>query len=109
MAFWVQFHDLGVGIDVPGMWKHYMTEHLVQPTERERYLIMAADVEHADGIHLYSLGTGTSGRPEYEQVLYVEKIGSGYSHTIGTEPDTEFISKLERILAHVNPTQTKGL
>jgi len=108
--YWVQLHDIGIGIDVPEMWKHYMTEHFVQPTKRERYIVMRADVDLTDGIEVGTLGKEPPGkRPEFEQVLYVEKKGDTYSHRIGTEPDTEFIGKLERILAHVDATQTKGL
>ena len=108
--YWVQLHNLGALIDVPELWKHYMTEHLVQPNERERFLIENADVDHSDGIHLYTLGRDAPGkRPEFEQVLYVEKTATGYTHEIGTKPDTGFISKLERLIAHIDSTQTKGL
>ena len=45
----VNLPDLDIMINVPSMWKHYMTNHLVQPTQREREIIMKADPEQAAG------------------------------------------------------------
>lgn len=103
----IQLPDVGRAINVPSMWKHYMTEHLVQPTHEERGVIMSADPAQATGRLIQTRGLE---RPAELMVLYVERLGPNqYSHEIGTKPDTEFIEKLERILADVQPIQTKCL
>lgn len=101
----INLEDLNVAISVPSMWKHYMTEHLVQPTAREREVIMKADPEQATGERIQTRGLE---RPEYLMVLYVEKTEKGYTHEIGAKPDTEFIEKLEKIVKRFDPVQTKG-
>jgi hypothetical protein len=83
-----------------------MTDHLVQPTTEERKVIMATDPEKATG---QFIATRSAARSAELMVLYVERTGPNqYNHQIGTEPDTEFIGKLESILAKVQPLQTKG-
>nr|MCK4930098.1 hypothetical protein [Nanoarchaeota archaeon] len=101
----VHLEDLDVMINVPSMWEHYMTKHLVQPTKREKEVIMSADPEKATGRFIQTRGTEN---PEELMVLYVEKTESGYTHQIGTKPDTKFIEKLETILKKFEPYQTKG-
>ena len=99
--------DVNRAINVPSMWKHYMTDHLVQPTAEERRVIMAADPSKATGKFITTRGAA---EPELLMVLYVERLGKNhYTHQIGTTPDTEFIGKLEAILAGVRPLQTKGI
>jgi hypothetical protein len=100
----VTLEDIGVMLDVPCMWKHYMTEHLVQPTERERQAVMAANSDKASSKKIQ-----TRGRPEIIQVMYVEKTDRGYTHNIGTRPDTEFIEKLETLIGNKGePLMTFG-
>ncbi|MBR9704807.1 hypothetical protein GOV12_05320 [Candidatus Pacearchaeota archaeon] len=94
-------------INVPSMWKHYMLDHLVQPTDEERTVIMEADPSNASGMFISTRGAET---PEELMVLYVQRTGVGqYTHEVGTEPDVEFIKKLESILEKVQPCGTKGL
>ena len=100
--------DLSVVLNVPDLWKHYMTKHLVQPTEQERDFVMRANHAHVDCDHAYTCGTFGS-RPREILVLYVEKKGNNYTHPIGTQPDTEFISKLEQLLAKGKRIQTRGI
>lgn len=103
----VQLPDINLVINVPSMWKHYMTDHLVQPTAEERAAVMSADPAQATGKFITTIGAP---RPARLMVLYVNRLGQNqYTHQIGTEPDTEFIGKLESILANVEPLQTKGL
>jgi len=105
--WYVQLPDVNRVINVPSMWKHYMVDHLVQPTPEERAVIMAADPAQATGEFITTRGAA---RPAELMVLYVERLGQNqYTHQIGTKPDTEFIGKLESILANVQPLQTKGL
>lgn len=66
---------------------------------------MAADPEKATGTKIQTRGLEG---PEHLMVLYVEKTEKGYTHQIGTKPDTEFIGKLETILKKFEPYQTKG-
>jgi len=87
--------DLNVIINIPSMWKHYMTEHLVQPTEREREIVMSAELDQAT---CQLINTRSLQRPEEIKIMYVEKTDTGYTHQIGKQPDTEFINKLETIL-----------
>jgi len=102
----VYLSDLDVMINVPSMWKHYMTEHFVQPTEREREVVMSADPTQATG---QLIGTRSLQRPEEVMIMYVEKTNTGYTHQIGTQPDTQFIDKLETILNRIQPLQTKSI
>ena len=99
--------DLGIRINVPSMWKHYMTEHLVQPNENEREIVMAADPSKATGILAGTLSISKE-IPEEVLIMYVEKTESGYTHQTGIKPDVEFINKLEAILSKVPPWRTKG-
>ncbi len=99
----VTLPDIRVRIDVPVMWKHYMLQHFVQPTEREREIIMSADPSQASGRERL-----TRSLMEEVRILYVEKTSRGYTHEVGTEPDTKFIEKLERILSCTKPRQTKN-
>jgi len=103
----INLPDVSYKINVPSMWKHYMVDHLVQPTAQERKVIMSADPAKATGelMQTRSIQPSLTGL----QVMYVEEHGSGYSHKVGTEPDWEFIKKLESILACTNPLQTKGV
>jgi len=103
----VYLPDLNRRINVPSMWLHYMVDHLVQPTAEERAVILAADPAHATGQFISTRGAP---QPPVLMVLYVERLGpSQYTHQIGTKPDTAFIGKLERVLANVQPLQTKSL
>jgi hypothetical protein len=105
--WYVILADLGMSINVPSMWKHYMVDHLVQPTAEERRVIMAADPAKATGEFIATRGAA---RPAELMVLYVERMGMNqYTHQIGTQPDTQFIEKLEQILEGIEPQQTKGL
>ncbi len=90
----INLEDLEVRINVPAMWKHYMTEHLVQPTEKERETIMAANPDRTSGT---LIGTRSASEPKEVKIMYVEKIDGSYSHEIGNKADTEFIEKLETI------------
>lgn len=96
----VNLLDLNVMINIPSMWKHYMTEHLVQPTERARGIVMAADLNQATG---QLISTRSLQRPEEVRIMYVEKTDTGYTHQIGKQPDTQFIDKLEKILDKTQP------
>jgi len=97
----VHLSDLDVMINVPSMWKHYMTEHLIQPTQREREFVMAADPNQATGT---LITTRSQERPKELRIMYVEKNETGYSHQIGTQPDIQFIDKLETILNGIQPS-----
>lgn len=101
----IHLQDLNVKLNVPSMWKHYMTEHLVQPTQREREVVMGADPSRATGEFF---GTRSFQKTEEIMLMYVERENGGYTHQIGAEPDMEFIEKLEDILANVEPLRTKG-
>jgi len=104
--WYVTLPDVNRTINVPSMWKHYMVSHLVQPTAEEREVVMAADPTKATGEFIRTRGAV---RPAELMVLYVERKGPNqYSHQVGTQPDTEFIEKLEGILANVQPSQTKS-
>jgi len=93
-------------INVPSMWKHYMTGHLIQPTEEERQTIMNADPSGARGKLIQTRGAQLLLQ---QKILYVERIGKDqYTHEVGESPDFEFIEKLENILAEIRPLQTKG-
>jgi hypothetical protein len=90
----VRLTDLNKILNVPIMWKHYMTEHLVQPTELEREIVMAADPEKAiSGMIVTGCMTSEI------KVMYVERTETGYTHELGDKPDTEFVDKLEMILS----------
>ncbi len=102
----VHLQDLNIMINVPSMWKHYMDEHLVQPTELERDVVMSADPTRATG---QLIRTRSSQRSEEIKVMYVEKTDTGYTHQIGTKSDVPFINKLETILNKIQPLQTKGI
>jgi len=95
----VNVGNLGVVLNVPSMWEHYATEHLVQPTAREREVVMDADPSTVSGRRRL---TRSLHQQETVKILYVERTDSGYTHDVGTEPDTEFIDKLELILSKVN-------
>lgn len=92
-------------LNVPEMWKHYIVDHLVQPLEREREVVMSANPEYARTMRVL---TRSLQRPEEVKVLYVEKTPDGYTHEIGDRVDTEFMKKLEVLLSKVEPIQTKG-
>jgi hypothetical protein len=99
--------NLDIRINVPSMWKHYMTEHLVQPTLQEREVIMAADPSKVEGSFITTRSINSF--PEIK-ILYVEKLEDGsYTHQIGKQVDTQFMTKLEQILDRVRPLQTKSL
>ncbi len=101
--WYVHLPDVNRVINVPSMWRHYMIDHLVQPTAEERKVIMAADPAKANGRFKM-----TRGATEL-MVLYIERLGKNqYTHQIGIKPDNEFIGKLEAILMNVRPLQTKG-
>lgn len=103
--WYVRLPDVNRIINVPSMWKHYMADHLIQPTAEEREVILAADSALAVG----EFFTTRSVEPEL-LVLYVERLGQNrYTHQIGTTPDIEFMGKLEKILANIQPLQSKGL
>lgn len=103
----VNLLDQGIKINVPSMWKHYITSHLVQPTIQEREIIMSADPSKTEGSFITTRGMNSF--PEIK-ILYVEKLEDGkYSHQVGTQVDTEFITKLEKILNAVEPLQTKSV
>lgn len=93
-------------LNVPEMWKHYMTEHLVQPTKIEKDVIMNADPRYVKKAFWKN---GPPQDMKEIQVLYVEKTSGGYTHSIGKRIDSEFIEKLEAILSKVEPLQTKGI
>jgi len=100
--------DLNVSINVPSMWKHYMINHLIQPTAEERKTIMAADPAKAKRECIMT--RSSAAMPADLMVLYVEKTGKNiYTHEIGEKPDTEFINKLEKIIGNKTPWQTKGI
>jgi len=101
----IQLADLKVGINLPSMWKHYMQVHKVQPTAREREIIMSADPKYATGQCFTTRGMNTY--PE-EKILYVEKLENGYTHQTSEIVDEEFIVKLESLLQGIEPWQTKG-
>ena len=102
----INLQDLNIHLNVPSMWKHYMTEHLIQPTQREREVVMKADPSQAIGNFMT---TRSAVEPEHVKVLYVERIDQNqYSHQVGTQPDTQFIHKLETIIKNIEPAQTKG-
>jgi translation initiation factor 2B subunit (eIF-2B alpha/beta/delta family) len=86
------------------MWKHYVIDHFVQPTEEERTIIMTADPEKASVNVAY-----TFGKQEMKLILYVEKTDKGYTHRTGEKPDKEFIGKLEEILKKIEPEQTREI
>lgn len=90
-------------LNVPSLWKHYMTEHLIQPTDLEREVIMAANPDQATGRRVITKSV------EEIKILYVEKTDTGYTHQIGTEPDIQFIEQLEKILDGIEPRRTRGL
>lgn len=96
----IHFLDLNVQINVPSMWKHYLKEHRVQPTEEERRVVMQANPEKANGQEFFTRSTNNF--PEIK-ILYVEKTAEGYSHKIGEIVDEEFLNKLESILANTEP------
>jgi hypothetical protein len=98
--------NMNIFLDVPEMWKHYMTRHLVQPTKREKEVVMSADPNYVKRAFWEN---GPPKDMEKIQILYVEKASGGYTHPIGDKVDTEFAEKLEIILSKVKPNQTKGL
>lgn len=102
----VHLTDKNLILNVPELWAHYMTDHLVQPLKREKEVVMSATPEHAQTV---MIGTFSLRRPEEVKVLYVEKTPDGYTHKIGDSVDTEFMKKLEILLSKVEPLQTKGL
>ncbi len=105
----IDVQDKDLRLNVPDMWKHYMTKHLVQPTKEEREAVMSLDLSQINTQMMQTRSISTYAHPSKELlVLYVEKTDTGYSHEIGTKPDTEFIEKLEEILQPVQPVQTKG-
>ncbi|MFH0949535.1 MAG: hypothetical protein V1802_03535 [Candidatus Aenigmatarchaeota archaeon] len=96
---WLKNFD--AGINVPELWEHYMTDHLVQPTKLEREVIMKTNPDDVTD----RIPPGRS----YKKfmIMYVERTKKGYSHKAGTEPDTEFIDKLKLILKNAKLLQTK--
>jgi hypothetical protein len=103
----ISLNESNVILNIPSMWKHYMQEHLVQPTNEEREIVLSANPKNVSGTFI-----GTRGLQSFREVkiLYVEKLESGgYTHQIGTSPDTEFINKLEEIIQGIEPLQTKGI
>jgi hypothetical protein len=102
----INLPDINTDINIPSMWKHYMINHLIQPTAEEKKVIMTADPAKAVG---QFIGTRNLEDPKHLMVLYVERTNENqYSHQVGTKADTEFINKLEQILEQVKPLQTKG-
>lgn len=84
---YVYLPDLKVKLKIRRLWKHYMVEHLVQPTEEETRVVMAADPKKASA-------RMPAKRVREVKIMQVER---GYDHPIGTKPDTEFIQKLKSI------------
>lgn len=100
----VSLNDLGIIINVPIMWKHYAQEHLVQPTKKEREVVMNANPRDASG---RLIATKSIEAPREMNILYVERLGRNrYTHKIGTTPDEEFIEKLETLLGRARTMQT---
>ena len=106
MHYIVHLPDLGILLNVPSMWKHYMIDHLVQPLPKEQEVVMRANPKIANGTIVHTL---SSKLPEELHVLYVEKTSQGYTHHQSATPDTEFIEKLEKILERVQPLRTRGI
>ncbi|MBS3091144.1 hypothetical protein J4217_01700 [Candidatus Pacearchaeota archaeon] len=100
----VRLQDLDVTITVPFLWKHYMLDHLVQPNQKEREIIMKADPSRANRqlpkIQLLSSAT--------TKVLHITTNLLGYSHQIGLQPDIQFINKLESILRPFIPLEERS-
>lgn len=94
--------DSGINITVPSMWKHYMVDHLVQPSSREREIIMGANPEMISGKLVAHRGIS-----DIEKILYVERVGDSYTHSVGSKPDTEFIEKLDELILKIVPYYNK--
>jgi len=102
----IPLNDLHIVIDVPFMWKHYMIDHLVQPNEKEREIIMSADPEKASFNNVSPANLQHLDDEQFYKILYVEQTQTGYTHKAGTMPDIEFINKLETILSGFRPIIT---
>ncbi len=133
--YYVTLNDLKVTLNVPSMWKHYLTKHLVQPTKEEREIVMKADPKMANGKQAFTFSTRNISeikdytkeeteairkklaqgireleKIKYVNILYVENLEKGkYTHDIGTKVDTEFIGKLEQLLEKGEQEQTKRI
>ena len=105
----ITFKDKNIVLNVPSMWKHYMKDHLVQPTLEEFGYVMNANLEKVETFH-----ASTIGESEFKLSIGIEKLGvleipilyverlaseSGYTHKIGDSPNAKFISKLEDMIS----------
>lgn len=84
-------------INLPGMWKHYMVEHLIQPSEYERRIIMDADPKNVSTSIAMTISRGNL--QNKVMMLYVETTREGYTHKIGEKADLDFIDKVELLLS----------
>jgi hypothetical protein len=86
----IPLKHLNTGLQVCGLWQHYMEVHNVKPKKEIRDLIFGKPVDLAKLPKTPPL--------DYVKVLYVEKTDSGYDHEVGESPDWEFIHRLDDLI-----------